>query len=130
MKEHYGRAPMRHMAKSRRGGFSLLELLVSLTIIGIIVATVAPKIGRSMSQTRVQRASTVIAADIKRAFALAAQRRSPVRLSFDTAGKSMAVRNRAADTTFYVNSFNSSSEIGLTQLQATKLVIFVFPNGL
>ena len=115
---------------TRREGFTLLELLVSLTILGIIVATVVPRVGRSMAQTRVQRAATVIASDVQRAFSLAAQRRSPVRIAIDTAAKTFAIKNRAGDTTYISNTYNSSSEIGLSQLEASVTTIYVFPNGL
>ena len=122
--------PMRIEADARRGGFTLIELLVALGVIGIIVATALPKVGQSMAQTRVQRAATVLASDVQRAFTLAAQRRSPVRITIDTAAKTFTVRNRANDTTYLTNTYNSSSDIGLTQLEASVTTIYVFPNGL
>ncbi len=130
MKAHFMVEPMGRMAEARRRGFTLIELLVSLLIIGIVVATVAPAVGRSMAQTRVQRASASMAADIQRAFSLAAQRRSPVRISVDTANKTFFVRNLARDTMYVTSVYNSTSDMGLTRLQASDTTIVVFPIGL
>jgi prepilin-type N-terminal cleavage/methylation domain-containing protein len=129
MKTHPGVALVMR-AKGRRDGFTMLELLISMIIIGIVVATVVPNVGRSMSETRVQRASSVIAGDVQRAFSLAAQRRVPVKIRIDTAGKTFAVMNRAGDTTYVSTVYNSSSDIGLTRLEASLTTIYIFPNGL
>ncbi|MEO5511844.1 MAG: prepilin-type N-terminal cleavage/methylation domain-containing protein [Longimicrobiales bacterium] len=121
---------MNPTARGVRQGFTLIELLVSVIIIGIVVAMVAPQVGKSMSATRVNRASSVIAADIQRAFSLAAQKRSPVRISVDTAGKTMYLWNRARDTIYVKKIYDSKSDIGLTRLEASDTTIVIFPNGL
>lgn len=129
MKAHFMSEPT-GAPNAARGGFTLLEVLVSMMIIGIVVATVTPRVGRSMSQTRVQQAATAIASDVQRAFSLAAQRRSPVRISIDTAGKTFYIRNRARDTMYVTSSYTSASDIGVTQMQASDTTIVVYPNGL
>jgi type II secretion system protein H len=130
MKAHFMSEPTQPGRCTARDGFTLLELLVSLMIIGIVVAMAMPKVGRTMSETRVQRAATVIASDIQRAFSLAAQRRSPVRISIDTAGKAFYIKNRARDTMYVTNTYTSASDIGVTRMQATDTTIVVYPNGL
>jgi prepilin-type N-terminal cleavage/methylation domain-containing protein len=130
MNGHFLGEPMRNKASGNREGFTLLELLVSVIIIGIVVAMVAPQVGKSMAATRVNRASSVIAADIQRAFSLAAQKRSPVRISVDTAGKTMTIWNRARDTIYVRSIYKSSSDIGVTRLEASDTTIVIFPNGL
>jgi prepilin-type N-terminal cleavage/methylation domain-containing protein len=128
MSAHFVVEPMR--GRNRRGGFTLIEVLISLIIIGIVVATVAPAVGRSMAQTRVQNAASVIASDINRAFSMAAQRRTPIRIVIDTAGKHFRITNRVQDTVYMVHTFNSSSDIGLSRMQASATTMVIFPNGL
>jgi type II secretion system protein H len=130
MKAHFMFEPTQAGSRRARDGFTLLELLVSLMIIGIVIAMVMPKVGRTMSETRVQRAATVVASDIQRAFSLAAQRRSPVRISIDTAAKAFYIRNRARDTMYVTNTYTSSSDIGVTRMQASDTTVLVYPNGL
>lgn len=129
MKAHFMSEPT--AARSTvRAGFTLIEVLVSLMIIGIVVATVAPKVGKGLSETRVQQAATVVASNIQRAFSLAAQRRSPVRISIDTAGKTIYIQNRARDTMYVTNGYTSASDVGVTQMQASDTTVIVYPNGL
>jgi prepilin-type N-terminal cleavage/methylation domain-containing protein len=130
MNEHFLGRPMKRTARGVRQGFTLIELLVSIIIIGIVVAMVAPQVGKSMAATRVNRASSIVAADIQRAFSLAAQKRSPVRISVDTAGKTMYIWNRNRDTIYVKQIYNSSSDVGLTRLEASDTTIIIFPNGL
>lgn len=125
MREHFLTVPM-----SRRSGFTLIEMMVVATILAVIIATALPAVGKNMAATRVQRAGSVVATDIQRAFTLAAQRRSPVRISIDTAGKTFRIMNRARDTTFLTTTYNSTSDLVVTRLGASDTTIVIYPNGL
>jgi hypothetical protein len=71
-----------------------------------------------------------MAADIQRAFSLAAQKRSPVLIVIDTANKAFYVRNRGLDTTYVATIYNAASDMGLLSMQATQTSITIYPNGL
>ena len=49
----------------RRPGFSMLELLIVLLILGIAGATALPAIGRMMTGTKVNRTAAVLAVDLQ-----------------------------------------------------------------
>ena len=71
-----------------RIGFSMVELIAILSIIGILAAIGAPAISRIIRHNRVNRAATVIASDLQNAFAVAARQREPVRIQADAATRS------------------------------------------
>lgn len=114
-----------------RDGFTLTELLVVLVLVGITGGFAAIQIGNGLAQTRAQRASAMIATDLKMAHSLAARSRNPMRVSVDTAGKVFRVVDQAAWTTVYSERhFGANSEIPVQFMQATDTSLVVYPNGL
>ena len=66
----------------------MLELALTLCVIGIMTAMMIPKIGRIMEATRVRRQTAIVAADLEQAATLAARYRKPMRLSCACGGPS------------------------------------------
>ena len=114
----------------RRCGFTMIEVLVVITLIGIVLLMAMPAVGRSIAMTRVQRASAVMATDLKTAFAISAQQRRPVRVSIDETERVFRIQNRRADTTFLETRYDGTSEVALRELSATPTVLLIFPGGL
>ena len=114
-----------------RGGFTLMELLVVLAIAGIVMTMVIPSISRSMAQTRVQRAASVVGSDLQYAYSMAARRRAPVRITVDEANKVLRVLNYASpDTTFNERWFSLDGEYPVQTLESDPATLYVYPNGL
>jgi Tfp pilus assembly protein FimT len=59
----------------------MVELALTLCVIGIMTAMMIPKFGRIMQATRVRRQTAIVAADLEQSFTLAARYRKPMRLS-------------------------------------------------
>src|SRR5687767_14304831 len=83
-------------AERREGGFTMVELALTFTIIAIMAAMIIPKFGRVMQATRVNRTAAIVASDLETAFTLAARNRRPMVLSWD-GGTNYTVADRAGN---------------------------------
>jgi prepilin-type N-terminal cleavage/methylation domain-containing protein len=80
---------------ANRRGFSLVEWMTVIVILGTMFAIALPKLGNSTRQRRVIAAGNALNADIPIAFSLAARQRKPVVLSYDAASGEVRVTDRA-----------------------------------
>jgi len=114
----------------RRRGFTVIELIMVVSIMGILVGVAGPAISRIVRHNRVNRAAMVITADLQNAFASAARQREPVRISADAATKSYQFVDRTTGEVLRIRSFyGDTSEYRLSTLNFTPATIDVFPSG-
>jgi prepilin-type N-terminal cleavage/methylation domain-containing protein len=114
-----------------REGFSLIELIVVLLLIGIGAGTVIPAVGRTLSRTRLQRAANVVATDLQLAHTTAARRRAPIRMSVDTANRVVRIVDHVTPTTVYAERrYDRTSEYAVQRLRASPTTLVFYPNGL
>lgn len=73
-------------------GFSLVELILASTVLGILLALAAPPFGRSERRWAAYTAARTLAADVARARQRAIQDRRTVRVILDTLDGSYEVR--------------------------------------
>jgi Tfp pilus assembly protein FimT len=118
------------MHKRLRRGFSILELLIFVTISGTVIAMAMPKVNSALRQRRVIAASVAVASDLEAAFSLAARNRRPMRLSYDASSGEVRVSDRAAGTVYRRRPLRASSEFGLSAVSASPSPVDFFPNGL
>lgn len=115
---------------ARRRGFTVLELIMVVSIMGILVSIAGPAISRIVRHNRVNRAAMVITADLQNAFASAARQREPVRITADAATKSYQFVDRTTGEVLRIRSFyGDTSEYRLSTLNFTPATIDVFPSG-
>jgi prepilin-type N-terminal cleavage/methylation domain-containing protein len=114
-----------------RHGFTVIELLAVLIMGTILLAAAAPAVSRSLTQTRVQRAAAVIAADLQLAHTLAARQRAPVRITVQSTERIVRVhRGSSPDTVFSERRLDETSEYSLGTMVASAATVTVFPNGM
>lgn len=112
---------------SARRGFSLIELLMVLSITGIVIAVAATQIGRQLSRDRVLRAATMVQGVLVEASQLAVRRRAPMRVVLS--GTSVQVRQRAGDSLVRQWRFDAASDVRATLAFTPSAGITIFPNG-
>jgi prepilin-type N-terminal cleavage/methylation domain-containing protein len=115
----------------RRAGFSLLELLIVLMIVGVISGLSAGRIHAIIVQARVARAATSLQTDLEAAFAIANRNRRPVRIAWSTSSMQMRVTDRSGSV-FYRRTPLGRDAYGFTSsnVSFSSSPIEVFPNGL
>jgi prepilin-type N-terminal cleavage/methylation domain-containing protein len=74
---------------SRRNGFSLIELMIAVVILGILVVAVYPRVGQVMVKNDVRSARTTLANTFAKARAVAMQRSRSASVNFN--GNNIAV---------------------------------------
>lgn len=113
-----------------RQGFTLVELLIVLALVGIVASIAIRSVGDTIRRDRVQKAVAILSTDIEQAFAIAASQRTPVRLLFDSARKSFAVASRS-DTTFkYRTRQFATGDLALDYMSSSSASLDVLPSGL
>ena len=120
----------KYVLNSGRAGFSLFELIAVVCILGIMAAMAGPAMSRIVRHNRVNRAATVITADLQNAFAVAARQRQPVRIQADANTRSYQFIDRKTGKVLRIRTFyGDTSEYRLTTLVFTPATLDVFPSG-
>lgn len=116
------------MYLSRRG-FSLLELLVVVTIAGVVTGLSMSRFSNYLAHERVAKAAVGIATDVNTAFAIPGRIRRPVRIRVDTSAMSLVVTDRAQSTTYRKTPFGSRYNLKSSNVSYYPSVLEVYPNG-
>jgi prepilin-type N-terminal cleavage/methylation domain-containing protein len=116
---------------SKRRGFTILELIVALLVIGIVASISVGKIHDLIVQQRVYRASNDIQTNVEAAWALAARNRRPIRIYWVAATSQMKITDRAGTTTYRKASLGADP-YGLAAGTVTfsSSPIEIYPDGL
>jgi prepilin-type N-terminal cleavage/methylation domain-containing protein len=114
-----------------RRGFSILELITALVIIGVLASVSAGKVRDVMTQQRLYRASNNVQTNVEAAWALAARNRQPIRIVWDSTNLQMKITDRAGTKTFRRAAFGQDP-YGLTagSIAFSTPMVEVFPDGL
>lgn len=122
------KVPLRH---ARRRGFSLIEILVSVGLVGIALYISMPRVARLRDQSRVQRAAQALQAEVQQAFAIAGRNRVPIRLTWNSSALQLQITNLAGNTVFRRRGVGTGSfGLNASNVTMTPSTLTVFPNGL
>jgi len=84
-----GRASLTDVHRSRKSGFTLLEMLVVLVLIGLLAAFALPRVGKSLPGLQLRTAARQVAATFRYAAQRAMSEQAPYAVYFDVDGASV-----------------------------------------
>jgi prepilin-type N-terminal cleavage/methylation domain-containing protein len=114
-----------------RRGFSAIELIIVVVIIGLMAAASMPRISRQVAETRIRKLQDAVATDIERGFALAMRQHKPVTITYNTSTFVLAITDRASGTVLYQNYIGRFDDMSTTAVTFSPSAgITIFPPGL
>jgi prepilin-type N-terminal cleavage/methylation domain-containing protein len=114
-----------------RAGFSMIELIAVLTIVGITFGMSAGRIHDLIIQERIARAATAVQNDLEAAFAIATRNRRPIRIVWSADDMQLYVTDRDGTIT-YRHTGLGRDPYGLkaSNVSSSWSFVEVFPNGM
>ena len=82
---------------SRRGGFTAIEMILVMVIIGLMAAASMPRISRIVGEERIRKLQGAVASDLEVAFALSQREHKPVTITYSTSTKVLAITDVVAN---------------------------------
>src|SRR4051812_44708450 len=114
----------------RRTGFSLLELLIVLMIVGVVTGLSGGRVHAIIVQQRVSRAATSLQSDLEAAFAIANRNRRPIRIAWDASKLQLQVTDRAGTTFYRRTPLGKDYGFSSSNVSFSRSPVEIFPNGL
>jgi prepilin-type N-terminal cleavage/methylation domain-containing protein len=114
-----------------RRGFTILELVVVMGIIGILAMMSLGKTTRILTSWRVTRAAQAIDQELQTAFALVGRNRKPLTITFDLTKMEVRLSDRAG-TVYRRRNFGPTSAYKLkaSDLTLSRSSLEIYPPGL
>ena len=115
----------------RRTGFTAIEIIIVLVIVGLVAGFATPRISNTIAQDRVRRAAGVVASNIELAFQYAARTRKPVSVTLNSSTRVLAITDRAAGTIYKQMDLSQAGTWALTGASISPTAgITIFPTGI
>lgn len=112
-------------------GFTLLEVLVVLVIVGVTMTISAGRIHQLIIQNRIARAATAVRNDLEAAFALAVRNRRPTRIAWSSSDMQLSVTDRpGTDTLRHTQLGRDAYGLTASAVTVSSSPVEVFPNGI
>lgn len=125
-----------HPGRGRHAGYTLLEMLIVMSLLGTIGLMSAGPISNHVRERNVSGASATVRSDLQQAFAIAARNRRPVRVSFTTADTALRIADRDNAVTYLRRGLGTSSgfmlaptDVAFCASSCSSATVDVYPNG-
>jgi type II secretory pathway pseudopilin PulG len=112
-------------------GFTLTVMLLVIAVIGVLAATLFPKVSSVLARAGAGQAAGVVALDLERALTLAARERKQLRVACDCANGSYTVTDHASGTVLLRRRLGGAKGHQNVQTIAfSASPVDIFPSGL
>jgi prepilin-type N-terminal cleavage/methylation domain-containing protein len=115
-----------------RPGFTILELLVVLSMIAVVTSFAMVGFTRIVNQVRLDRAAQTVSYDLQMAFSIVGRNRKPVRITWDSANVRFLVTDRSDTLLFRTRGMGPDSPFKLSKsmFAVSKSMVEIYPPGL
>lgn len=113
---------------NRRGGFTILELMITITLLGIFAIVALPRVNVVITHQRVNEAAVLVAQDLGRAVSAAATQRRPVSIGVGADKRSYVVTDAILGDTLWLRAF-SERELSVATVTFSESPLDVYPTG-
>jgi len=115
----------------RRGGFTAIEILIVVVIVGLVASFAVPSIATTVARDRVRRAQFVVAAQVELAFQYAARTRKPVTITLDASSGAFTIADRSSGTVYKAMNLSRTGAWALTAATISPSAgVTIFPTGI
>jgi type IV fimbrial biogenesis protein FimT len=121
--------PIAHAGRAARAGFTLIEMLITVSMLAIVAGMAAPKVSSQITHARVNGAAQVVAGDLETALSLAGRQRRPIRVVVDGSAKELRVVDRASGQLIARRALGSLGEYKLGSVSGAPATIDILPHG-
>ncbi len=112
-----------------RSGYSLVELFFVVSLLGILLLIALPRMNRGLTSSRVDRAATIVALTLERAFTLASRQRRPVVVACDCPNRALEVRDLTSGDVYLRRALGPETEFEVDSLTLSEATVQVSPHG-
>ncbi|HEX5817971.1 MAG TPA: prepilin-type N-terminal cleavage/methylation domain-containing protein [Gemmatimonadales bacterium] len=116
--------------RTTRRGFTMIELALTVVVVGILATMAVAKVGSTISRSKVDRAASIVAADLENAFSTGGRLRQPLILSCDCPNRIYRLNDVLNDGALRLErGLGAGTPYTVTSMTFTPATVTILPPG-